>query len=108
MGLGPGLAGLLLYQNFTAETTLPNPSNNEKKSELPPDQKEFSLPRQSSQIQEIKTEGIKSGGTLNVCLDQCGDGICQKTDQNCKEGNLNCLCPETLVNCPQDCSDKDG
>ena len=42
-----------------------------------------------------------SQGSLTVCLDKCGDGICQ-TNPDCKPG-ANCLCPETKQECPQDC-----
>lgn len=52
----------------------------------------------------IGTEAQQGGGTLTVCVDKCGDGICQKTDPNCDvNNNLNCPCPETLQECPQDC-----
>ena len=52
----------------------------------------------------VQSQGENGGGTLSVCLDKCGDGICQKTDPNCgKDNNLNCICPETPQECPQDC-----
>jgi|SRR3989344_2209873 len=51
----------------------------------------------------IEIQGI-GAATLTVCLDRCGDGVCQKTNDNCKDGNLNCICPETVNECPQDCS----
>lgn len=58
---------------------------------------------------EIKADGVQAqGGTgtgmLTVCLDKCGDGICQATDSYCSENNsLNCICVETPQECPQDC-----
>lgn len=52
----------------------------------------------------VQAEGNTGLGALSVCLDKCGDGICQKTDPNCsKNNNLNCICPETPQECPQDC-----
>lgn len=41
------------------------------------------------------------GGALNVCLNRCGDGICQELDSNC--GRNNCICQETYQYCPRDC-----
>jgi len=58
---------------------------------------------------QIEVGGVKAGGEsgqglLSVCMDKCGDDVCQKTDPNCGEGgNLNCVCPETPQDCPQDC-----
>ena len=45
----------------------------------------------------------KNGGGLSICLDKCGDNICQKSDPDCKANSLNCICPETVQECPQDC-----
>ncbi|MCX6724375.1 MAG: hypothetical protein NT155_04415 [Candidatus Staskawiczbacteria bacterium] len=53
---------------------------------------------------EIQAQGGSGAGFLSICLDRCGDGTCQKTDPNCgKKDNLNCICPETHQECPQDC-----
>lgn len=46
--------------------------------------------------------GGNGGDGFTVCADRCGDGICQKPDPSCK-GKLNCTCPETPQDCPQDC-----
>ncbi len=51
----------------------------------------------------IKAEGQNGGGFLTVCLDKCGDGICQTADPNCKEGNSTCICAETKEECSKDC-----
>jgi len=40
---------------------------------------------------------------LTVCLDKCGDGICQKKDPNCEDENLNCVCAEDYEDCLKDC-----
>lgn len=56
------------------------------------------------QIGGVQANGENGGGILTVCMDKCGDGICQKTDPNCGKNNtLNCICPETSQNCPKDC-----
>lgn len=56
---------------------------------------------------EIEAEAVtgdsSSGGMLIVCLDKCGDSICQKIDEKCQSQSLNCICPETKEECPQDC-----
>ena len=53
---------------------------------------------------QIQAEGGTGLGSLTVCSDKCGDGICQKTDPACgKDTNLNCICPETPQECPKDC-----
>ena len=49
----------------------------------------------------ITVEGEGSGG-LVACRDLCDDGICQKTDPQCKY-DLNCICAETPQDCPADC-----
>lgn len=53
--------------------------------------------------QKNKIEDIPTG--LYVCADRCGDNICQFADPECGEENtnLNCICPETNQDCPQDC-----
>lgn len=39
---------------------------------------------------------------LTVCVDQCGDGICQPAGTIC-DNDLNCICAETKADCPGDC-----
>ncbi len=48
---------------------------------------------------EVKIE-TKPG--LFICVDKCGDGICQTSDPECKD-SMNCLCLENQQECPQDC-----
>ena len=63
-----------------------------------------SLPQVQIQAGGAQAQGENGAGTISVCLYKCGDGICQKTDPNCgKDNNLNCICPETPQECPQDC-----
>jgi flagellar basal body-associated protein FliL len=55
---------------------------------------------------EIEAEGVangsNNGGMLTVCVEKCGDGVCQETNEKC-QNSLNCACPETSDKCPQDC-----
>jgi len=73
-----------------------------------------SLEQQTPENQEAKKddtqmEGIQAEvnnenvGTLTICSDRCGDGVCQKEDLICENNNLNCICQETYQDCPQDC-----
>lgn len=39
---------------------------------------------------------------FTVCIDKCGDGVCQPAGAVCDD-NLNCTCPETKTDCPSDC-----
>ena len=55
----------------------------------------------SSQV-EIETKGTNNKGTITVCVDECGNGVCQKVNPYCAD-NLNCVCEETPQECPQDC-----
>ncbi len=61
-------------------------------------------PQVQIQADGVQVQGENGGGTFSVCLDKCGDGVCQETDPNCGKGNgLNCICPENPQECPQDC-----
>ncbi|MEK7080435.1 MAG: hypothetical protein AAB925_01205 [Patescibacteria group bacterium] len=53
---------------------------------------------------QIEAGGTQpDGGGLSICFDKCGDNVCQKTDPNCKDNSMNCICLETSQECPQDC-----
>jgi hypothetical protein len=53
---------------------------------------------------QIEAQGGNDPGSLSICSDKCGDGICQRTDTDCGgEDNPNCTCLETAQECPQDC-----
>ena len=49
----------------------------------------------------VKAESETGQGSLNICLDKCGDGICQKEDKDCAGGT--CVCAEAHEDCPEDC-----
>ena len=51
-------------------------------------------------------EKQNENSVLLVCVDKCGDGVCQEVATDCKEGNLNCACLENITDCPQDCLGK--
>lgn len=94
--------GLAFYQYFVMKTNVQD-SSKSAKVEIPAEQKNiFDADPQSVNV-EIMPKEINSGGALTVCSDKCGDGICQKTDPSCKNKDLNCTCPETAQECPQDC-----
>lgn len=53
----------------------------------------------------VGATGTSGEGVLSICLDMCGDGVCQETDPNCgkPDNDLNCICAESVQECPQDC-----
>lgn len=63
---------------------------------------ENNTPQVQVQPEDIQAQGANGGGTLTVCVDKCGDGICQTSDPECKD-SMNCVCPENQQECPQDC-----
>ncbi len=64
-------------------------------------------PQQDSGAQiEVQDDSgnVVDNNSLNVCVDQCGDGVCQTTDPECSLTHyLNCICLENAQTCPQDC-----
>lgn len=64
---------------------------------------EDSVPQVQIDIQGAQTQGENNQGSFSVCLDKCGDNICQESDPDCGKSNLNCICPETNEDCPEDC-----
>jgi len=51
---------------------------------------------------DINIPTIDTQPGLTVCVEKCGDGICQPAGTACND-NLNCTCAETREDCPQDC-----
>jgi len=57
--------------------------------------------------EENSSDGASTGnggqnGGLIICRDDCGNGVCQ---QDVCTDDMNCPCPETPEECPQDCKD---
>lgn len=51
----------------------------------------------------VQVENDGGAGGMIICSDRCGDDVCHIQDSDCPEGNMNCICPETPEECPQDC-----
>ena len=54
------------------------------------------------QIEIQQQSGLPAQPGLTICVDKCGDGVCQALDPECKD-SMNCICAETKVDCPGDC-----
>jgi flagellar basal body-associated protein FliL len=56
---------------------------------------------------EVQTDkgsaNTADSGSFSVCIDECGNGICQASDPNCDKKSMNCICPEAKADCPEDC-----
>jgi len=95
------VGGFFTYHYFAkTKTLIPNDENSlnkqgdqQENTQNPQDQANVGI----SNI-EIE-EGNKSG--LLICVDKCGDSICQKAEGQCN--NFNCVCLEDKQECPQDC-----
>jgi len=58
----------------------------------------------SLQTVQFEAEVQNGGGTLTICMDECGNGVCQQPEASClDEGSISCVCLETPTDCPQDC-----
>jgi hypothetical protein len=67
--------------------------------------KQKDIPENPVNIENVQINGGGDQGGLIICVDNCGDGICQKAGDPCENNdNLNCSCPETLQDCPKDCN----
>lgn len=89
-------AGFFVFKFLTQpenliQTEQPNNQNNTEE-----------VPQVQLEVGGVQTEGENNQGGLIICSDKCGDGVCQKSDPECKD-NMNCICPETPQDCPQDC-----
>lgn len=88
------IAGFFIYRySKDLEKTVQN-EEGEVKIETP--SKQIIAPREDPQIETQTQPG------LIICADKCGDGVCQPAGTIC-EDNLNCICAETKIDCPQDC-----
>ncbi len=71
---------------------------------ITPDQSQ-NQPQVNVENPHIKTQPQLEPSTqtgFSVCVDKCGDGVCQPAGTICKD-NLNCICAETKTDCPSDC-----
>jgi len=99
------LVGFMVYQYMVSPATKMQNSTGGAQTEVQGSPKEDNNnPQVQVEVGGIQAQGGNGQGMLSVCLDKCGDGVCQKTDPNCgKDNNLNCICPETPQDCPEDC-----
>jgi len=73
---------------------------------------ESQIIEEENNIQEetpaVQVEGVGvevaegDGDGLTICLEKCGDGVCQEAGTICPD-KLNCICAETPQECPSDC-----
>ncbi|MBU4204797.1 hypothetical protein KKE19_01545 [Patescibacteria group bacterium] len=75
------------------------PSNNGIEGETGQEQLEVSGPENNNPVGEEEKPNTNQGGLI-ICRDLCGDGIC--LNSVCSD-DMNCPCPETPEDCPQDC-----
>lgn len=102
------VAGFFAYKYFLgvkSENNNPADGQNQQEAGNVPENsgEQENFPQIELEAGGVKTEGGNTGGGLIICADKCGDGVCQKTDPSCTAGNMNCTCPETSQECPQDC-----
>jgi|SRR3989344_77536 len=95
------VGGFFTYNYFTKiKTFIPNDENSLNKQGNQQENTQNSQDQVNVDISNIEIEeGDKSG--LLICVDKCGDSICQKVEDQCN--NLNCVCLEDKQECPQDC-----
>jgi hypothetical protein len=87
-------------QDFTGEAQTEQKSADNTNNK---DNPAVTIPQIQIQANGVQAQGGERGG-LSVCVDECGDGVCQKADLSCDENNnLNCICPENPQECPKDC-----
>ncbi|MEK7658747.1 MAG: hypothetical protein AAB352_02660 [Patescibacteria group bacterium] len=105
------IVGFFIYKNLIESSA----TNDEKGDVIETqDQQKIEEAPQNSNLQNnspeitipeggIKTDNGNTGAGLSICSDRCGDGVCQKSDSECKVDSLNCVCQETKEECPNDC-----
>jgi len=91
------LIAVFFIYKYSNEVRTTVEDTEEEITENSPVQEQEELP-----IMENPQIEIQPQPGLNICADQCGDGICKPADTAC--GNsLNCPCDEDKTSCPQDC-----
>ena len=96
------LLGIFVFKNYFQKQNITQNPINTQNTEQPSVNNDIPSIQIETQGGTINTQGASGQGGLIVCMDKCGDGICQKTDPNCKDGSA-CICPETNNDCPKDC-----
>lgn len=89
-------------QSYVDQEATIQPEQNLENSPAPEQPVTNNNPPQVQISPPVVTEKKPVSGGLSVCVDECGNGVCQKTDPECKD-NMNCICSETPQECPQDC-----
>lgn len=103
------LSGLAFYQ-YSVSNTKGNLKEENNSENIEPTNSDSN--QNNNEIQ-VQAEGVTvessnnmgntgTQGGLIVCVDKCGDGICQE-DNTCDPEKFNCVCQETVLECPQDC-----
>ena len=98
----------VVYEYMTAGTakSLQNGNQANQALEIPAElknEKPISQKNATVQVGGIKAQGSSGQGTLIICSDTCGDGVCSNAVPVCKEGDFNCICAESHESCPVDC-----
>jgi flagellar basal body-associated protein FliL len=99
------IAGFFVYQyfnniDFNVENSIGGTNTENVSQQLNKNTKD-NTPQVQVTADGIRAEGASGEGTIIVCSDKCGDGICQITEPECND--LNCACFESVQECPQDC-----
>lgn len=99
------LGGLAIWKYSINNNASPTPESNAnvEPSPAPADQGDNNIQVQVDGISAKGSDGNGVQGGLIICVDKCGDGICQKADTTCPAGSSNCVCAETKNDCSQDC-----
>jgi len=99
------LTGFVIYKyTSSSEVKVQNSAGGAQTEINTPQPKEDNSQQVQIDVGGIDAQKENEKGIMSVCLDKCGDNICQKTDPNCSgDNNLNCICPETPQECSQDC-----
>ena len=96
---------LILAVGFTGYNYYLSSQQNEVFQNI--DQSNVSKPDTSdSNLQSIDATSDHGQGTLTICKDECGNGICQSSPVQCPADDINCICIESITECPADCKVK--
>lgn len=92
------LLGIAAYRYLIVDRVNVQNSVSGTETEMQASDQDSGNPLENS-VPELKIEPEPG---LFICVDKCGDGICQTSDPECKD-SMNCVCPESQQECPQDC-----